>query len=75
MSNEQLLGKHKRLREELSAAYAKPSRDTAHIARITSDLAAVEQALALAGAHPVEASAVSDAERPARVAGEPPNVE
>jgi hypothetical protein len=54
MSNEQLLGKHRRLRQELSAAYAKPSWDTAHIARITSDLAVVERALALAGAQPVE---------------------
>lgn len=46
MSNKQLLGKHKRLREELSAAYAKPSSDTAHIDRITSELAAVERLLA-----------------------------
>ncbi len=45
MTNEELLGKHKRLREELSAAYAKPSWDTAHMHRITSELAAVERLL------------------------------
>ena len=41
MSNNELLGKHKRLREELSAASAKPFWETAHIHRITSELAAV----------------------------------
>jgi len=46
MSNEELLGKHDRLREELAAAYAKPSWDTARIDRITSELAAVERLLA-----------------------------
>ena len=45
MTNDELLGKHKRLREELSAAYAKPSWDTAHIHRITSELAAAERLL------------------------------
>ena len=46
MSDEELLGKHTRMREELSAAYAKPSWDTAHINRITSDLAVIERLLA-----------------------------
>ena len=50
MSNNELLGKHKRLREELSAAYAKPSWETAHINRITSKLAAVERLLTFSGA-------------------------
>jgi hypothetical protein len=46
MTNEELLGKHERLREELSACYAKPSWDTAHIDRITSELAVLERSLA-----------------------------
>ncbi len=50
MSNDELLGKHKRLRKELSSAYANPSWDTAHINRITSELAAVERLLAFGGA-------------------------
>ncbi len=45
MSDEELLGKHMRLREELSAAYAKPSWDTAHINRIASELAVIERLL------------------------------
>jgi hypothetical protein len=45
MSDEELLGTHTRLREELSAAYAKPCWDTAHINRITSELAAIERLL------------------------------
>ena len=55
MSNEELLGKHNRLREELSAAYAEPSWDTAHIDRIASDLAKVERVLALRGSRPTQA--------------------
>jgi hypothetical protein len=50
MSNHELLGKHQRLRKELSSAYAKPTWDTAHINRITSELAAVERLLAFSGA-------------------------
>jgi len=50
MSNDELLEKHKRLRKELSSAYAKPSWDTVHINRITSELAAVERLLAFGGA-------------------------
>ena len=46
MSKRELLGKYKRLREELSAAYTEPSWETAHINRITSELAAVERLLA-----------------------------
>jgi len=46
MPKEELLGMHKRLREELSAAYAKPAWDTAHINRITNELAALERLLA-----------------------------
>lgn len=46
MSNQQLLGKHKRLKDELSAAYAKPTWEAAHINRITSDLAVIEHLLA-----------------------------
>jgi hypothetical protein len=45
MSDKELLSKHKALREELSAAYAKPSWDTPHINRITSELAAIERLL------------------------------
>jgi len=50
MSSDEMLGEHKRLRKELSSAYAKPSWDTAHINRITSELAAVERLLAVSGA-------------------------
>ena len=46
MSNDELLGMHERLRDELSTAYAKPSWDTPHINRITDELAAVERLLA-----------------------------
>jgi hypothetical protein len=46
MSDEELLGMHTRVREELAAAYAKPSWDTAHINRITSELAVIERLLA-----------------------------
>ena len=46
MSDEELLGKHTRLREELSAAYAKSSWDTVRINRVTSELAAIERLLA-----------------------------
>ena len=46
MSSKELLGKHKRLSEELSAAYAQPAWETAHINRITSELAEVERLLA-----------------------------
>ena len=46
MTNEEALGKYKRLREELSAAYAEPSWDVAHIDRITHELAVVERLLA-----------------------------
>ena len=49
MSNDELLGKHKRLRKELSSAFAKPSWDTAHINRITSELSTVERLLAFSG--------------------------
>ncbi len=45
MTNEELLGKHNRLREELSAAYAQPVWDTAYMQRVTSELAAVERLL------------------------------
>ena len=61
MSNEQLLGKHQRLRKELSAAYAQPTWDTAHINRITSEVAALERELARSGAISGEGSC--DAER------------
>ena len=50
MSNDELLGKHARLRKEISSAYAKPSWDAAHINRITSELATVERLLAFSGA-------------------------
>ena len=46
MSDEELLGKHRGLRAELSAAYANPSWNTTHINRITSELAAIERRLA-----------------------------
>lgn len=46
MSDAELLGKHTRLRKELSAAYAEPCWDTARINRITSELAAIERLLA-----------------------------
>jgi hypothetical protein len=45
MSDKELLSEHKALREELSAAYAKPSWDTPDINRITSELAAIERLL------------------------------
>ena len=46
MTNEEALGKYERLREELSAAYAQPSWDVAHIDRITHEPAVVERLLA-----------------------------
>jgi len=46
MSDAELLGKHTRLRKELSVAYAEPFWDTVHIKRITSELAAIERLLA-----------------------------
>jgi len=46
MSDAELLGKHTRLRKELSDAYAEPCWDTVHINRITSELAAIERLLA-----------------------------
>jgi len=46
MTNEDALGKYKRLREELSAAYAESSWDAAHIDRITHELTVVERLLA-----------------------------
>ncbi len=52
MTNEEALGKYKRLREELAAGYAEPSWDAAHIDRITQELAAVERLLASRGRSP-----------------------
>lgn len=49
MTNEEALGKYKRLREELSAAYAESSWDVAFIDRITHELAVVERLLATRG--------------------------
>ena len=45
MSHKDLLAKHHRLREELSAAYEQPCWDSARIDRIAGELAAVERHL------------------------------
>jgi hypothetical protein len=46
MTNEEMVGKYKRLKAELAAAYSKSSWDTSHIHRITSELAAIERLMA-----------------------------
>lgn len=53
MSNDELLGKHNRLREELAAAYAARVWVTAHIDRIAGDMATAERALAFAASRPL----------------------
>jgi hypothetical protein len=50
MTNEQLIGKYARLRNELDAAYAEPAGHlgrAGRIDRITSDLAEIERTLAV----------------------------
>jgi hypothetical protein len=50
MTNEQLIGKYGRLRNELEAAYAEPVGHlgrTGRIERITSDLTQIERTLAV----------------------------
>jgi hypothetical protein len=50
MTNEQLIGKYARLRNELGAAYAEPAGHlgrAGRIDRITSDLAEIERTLAV----------------------------
>ena len=40
MTDREIAGKYKRLREELSEAHSKPVLDTSHIERLAAELAA-----------------------------------
>ena len=66
MTNEQLIGKYGRLRNELEAAYAEPAWHlgrTGRIDRIASDMAEIERTLAV---QRIGARLISFDERPAR---------